>query len=392
NIVTQVIVLRLINVALGVITLFLLWKLLKLLRISSALANVILVAFAFTPLVGDLFAQISYDNLLLPAVLVCTYETIVLTRQLRRGSFDSRAGLLLLAFCLFASLIKYAFLPIFAGIVVLVGWGVVSSWRTDAAGLMATARKTFAAISGRAKLALLAACLLSLGLCIKMYGVNLVRYHTPVPQCNQVLNARDCHHYYAWDYNYRVKSYNQAHHTARMSLLHYTGIWITINLSEPFVALIPLIATPTYTFPVYLIAVWLLGTLAFACTVVNFKKLLQNRDLLALTFISFVYICSLWARNYHDFLRMGQPVALHARYLLPVLVYLYILLAVGVHSGLDGLRQHMALAAKTALALVLIVTFVCGGGFVQYVHYIYPRYGRLGPSNGFELLDASQYQ
>ena len=52
-------------------------KLLRVMHVSNALANVVLLAFALTPIVTVLSAQINYDNLLILSVSLCVYEIIL---------------------------------------------------------------------------------------------------------------------------------------------------------------------------------------------------------------------------------------------------------------------------------------------------------------------------
>lgn len=95
----------------------------------------LLLAFALTPLVTVLAAQINYDNLLLLAVTTCLYLAVSFLQQLSKGVFDARSLLILLVVCLFSSFIKFAFLPVFAALAGVITWAIVRH------GTMATARK-----------------------------------------------------------------------------------------------------------------------------------------------------------------------------------------------------------------------------------------------------------
>lgn len=380
---TQVICLRLINVALAVAGLLIMRKLLLRLRLSGTLANLVILAFAFTPMFMDLSAQINYDNLLIPAVSLCVYGTLIFLERFEKGRFDTKTFLAVLALCLFSSLIKFAFLPVFLAIVMLVAWKIVR--RPPRSGLMDAARKDFSSLSGRLKLALSLAVIAGGLLFIRFYGVDLVKYHSPAPQCNQILSVQDCEHYYAWNNNYTARRYKETHPPrTHLNILQYDAYWVVVNTSEPFLPLMPLHGA-VYIFTPFIVIVVLLGALAFVCSSVNARKILKDRHTGSLLFISFIYILFLWGRNYHDYLQLGQPVAIDARYLLPVLIFLYAVLALGVRHAFDGVERRTSLAAKAGLALIVAASFLYYGGFHMYLQYIDPVYGHINSANNYDL-------
>jgi hypothetical protein len=381
----QVIDLRLISVALAVVTLLILRKILQLLNVSAALANVLLLAFALTPIVVVLSAQINYDNLLIPGTSFCIYETLLLIKKLDEKGFDTRTFLILYCACLFTSMVMFSFLPILVAIAVIVLWKTARYKHPKAVSLAAKVRKDLAHMRKASKWLLLGASLLVSLLFIRVYGVNVVEYHNPAPQCSQVLNVQDCKYYYAWDSNYLLRQYHEAHPKPnKMSVFEYTSYWFVLCTLDLFGAIMPLQGL-SYVSPVYIFLVGGIGALALICTIANFKQMLQkNQGLAVVTFISFIYLLSLWARNYHDDLQLGQPVAISGRYFVPVLLYLYILLGTGVGYALDK-HGFKGLALKTSLALIILYSFVCYGGYNQYLTHIDPIYGRINAGNDYNL-------
>ena len=382
----QVIGLRLINVALAVASLLVMRKLLKLVDLSDGLANVAVLAFAMTPLVTALSAQINYDNLLILSASLCIYETVLFAKELDQKVVNAGRLLALLSLCLFASLVKFSFLPVFLGIVGLIVWKFIAYGRRNDANLLAEAQKSFTSINRYPKLLLLTATILSSLLFVRFYGVNLVKYHNPVPQCNQVLNVPACKHYYSWNNDYTIaQHYHDAHPKAvQANTLQYSAYWSLLSSFQLFGAIMPLQGL-YYVSQSYLSIIALLGVTGLICTIINFKTMLQkNKNLLAITAISLIYVLFLWARNYHDYLHLGQPVAVNGRYLAPVLIYFYALLGSGLHHTLKG-RQTTALIVKLALALAVVVSFAYYGGFSQYLSQIRPVYGRINPSNNYGI-------
>lgn len=379
----QVVGLRLINIALAVATLLIIRKILRQLHVSDGLSNVLIIIFALTPLVTVLSAQINYDNLLNLAVTVSVYWTLQFIQGLSRKVFDTKKLLSLLCLCLFSSLVKYSFLPIFLAIILLLIWKVVSYSRLPKSNLVADAKKSFRAVGKYSRLLLFTATLLGSLLFIRYYAVNLVKYHNPAPQCNQILSVQDCRHYYAWNNNYLNLQYKNKHpKVVEMNTLQYGAYWSSLLTFELYGETMPLQGL-SYVSLIFTMIIGLTGGIAFICTVVNFKKLFSdNQGLLIITIISLVYVFFLWARNYHDYLQLGIPTAINARYLIPILIYLYILLGSGLQIALSG-RNIKALAAKTSLALVLLCTLIFYGGFTQYILHISPVYGHLSPTNSY---------
>ena len=121
----QVIVLRFINIACLGSALFIFRKVLAFTGASKALINTTLFFFVATPVVPLLASQINYDNLTIPLTGLAIWWCLRFLRELRTNDiwhWDLLAGLLII--CLLTSLVKYAFLPIFVGLglVVLYAW------------------------------------------------------------------------------------------------------------------------------------------------------------------------------------------------------------------------------------------------------------------------------
>ncbi len=387
SLVVQVIFLRLINVGLAVVNLIVARKLLRLLCIPSIVTNMVIFLFALTPVVTILSAQISYDNLLIPLTTLCTYLLVRFVQNLRQNKFDTKSLLALVATCFVNSLVKFAFLPIFFGIVLVVAYAVTTYARKPKVHLLSSVKEDFVQLRNWVKIPLIVLVVLSGGLFYRIYGVNVVRYQNPVPQCDQVLNAADCTHYYAWESNFEAASSAKEHPRPRSNLLVYDGYWLLLVITGSYGAVEPLTGT-LYLPPIYLLGVLLLLTAAIGTTIVNFKKIIQSRaEVSILLILSFSYIVVLWARNYHDYLQLGVPQAVHGRYLVPVLLYVYVILGLGawyvVHRG--GQRVHRIGAIVAALTILLFIT--CGG-FTQYVLGVDHSYGHLHASNNFFLTDA----
>ena len=383
---TQVIGLRFIDIALMVVNLFILKRLLRLFRISDALVNVVVLIFAFTPLVTVLSAQISYDNLLIPLTTLSIYETILLIRELDQRSFNSRRFLYLFCLCLLAGLVKFAFLPIFVAITIVVAWKLIAYWRADRVQLLSQATRSFNQSGTFIKTALLLSTALSVFLFAWFYGVDIVRYHNPVPQCNQLLGKQDCLKYYPWSNNYHVQQYIRAHPAAslHLSIGQFTVVdWMFYMSEQLYGVIFPIKGLYYISAPLYsLVLLYFAGSLV--CTAYRFKKVLRKHsEFITLLLICVIYLLFLWGRNYWDYRQLGLPTAISSRYLVPILAYLYVTLGLGISYTLG--HGRLVGFTKVMLAIIIIIAFVSFGGFSQYITHITPKYGHLSGTNSFVL-------
>ena len=386
SLVTEVIVLRLINVGFAVATLIIMRKLLRFTTLSDGSVNLIVLIFALTPIVTALSAQINYDNLLILMTTLCVYETILFSRKIEENVFDIKNLLVLLCLCLFSSLVQYSFLPIFVAFLAIVIWKCHSYKRRQNIQLRLAAQKSFKHLGKYTKLALLATGILGSLLFIRIYGVNVVKYHNPAPQCNQVLNTADCKRYYAWNSNYKLRQYFKAHPTSRtLNLVQYDAYWLMTVSVSLFCAILPLHG-PYYLSPVYYFMMLVFMSGGIVCAGANFKRMMRADSVLPILFvISLVYVLSLWARNYHDYLQLGATIAIGGRYLLPVLACLYVLLVRGVQYAIQSRPRKTQPIITIGLGFLIIVSFIYYGGFMQYVTHITPKYGKLSATNDFGM-------
>ncbi|NDC31927.1 MAG: hypothetical protein EBZ58_13580, partial [Bacteroidetes bacterium] len=116
----QIIIFRFINIGLFAFGLYVFRKLLLASKASSVIVNLSLFLFVLIPAVPLLGAQINYDNLIIPITAYALLLGLQFVQSLKKKSFDFMKLLKLVLVCLFGSLVKYAFLPIFLAIVVFI--------------------------------------------------------------------------------------------------------------------------------------------------------------------------------------------------------------------------------------------------------------------------------
>ncbi len=357
---TRIIILRLINVALFAYALVLFRKVLLRITHSSAFTHVALGIFILVPIVPQLAAHINYDNLLMVLVAWVCLLVSDIHREFTAGRIDLRVVCSLLVVSLFSSIVKYSFLPIFAAVVVFLAYDLLVSFRTFAK-LRAALGVNFKGISRNTRIGMLLLLVLGGLFFFQRFGVNMIKYHTPIPSCDQVLSYDHCSAYGPWirDYNYE-----QDKPSATKNIIGYTGEWLeglwwrlffAINSSARNYTNYPPLPFPSIT------AIVLAGSMV-VLVIVFFRRIIA-RPLLLFSLIVVAFYCgALWFDNYKMYLETGRAVAVNGRYLIPVLP----LMAALGWRGFWMLTQR-AHVLRPVLASMVLLLFLQGGGLMTFI-------------------------
>ena len=362
-----VITLRFLNIALFAAGLVVFRKLLQRLQASATVINICLLFFVLIPVVPQLAGQINYDNLFVPAIALDLLITLKFTDQFRsQKQINIKLLLLLLNAWLLTSLVKYATLPVFAASVVYVGIQMVrvlgvsfTTWRT------AVRSGYNSSTVSRLKFAILVLMtMISVGLFSQRYGVNLLRYHEPIPDCSQVLSIKQCRAYGPWirDYDFSINKVAEAHNPLVFTGDWLHGMWLRLYFAVDGPATSYQSRGPL---PVPALSAIVVGVTGLLAMIVGFRKLLsvyQAPTVALFIGVSVIYISTLWFDEYRAYVRTGQPVAINGRYLLPFLPLLLVLSAL---AGIELLRKHPRII-YTVVALILL-SQLWGGGALTYI-------------------------
>lgn len=347
--------LRFINIGLFAAALPLYRRLLLKTGAPRTLVHLCLAVFVLIPITPLLAAQINYDNLLLPLTALTLLMTVNLSQGLRgKKRLDINTLLILITVVTLTCLVKYAFLPI---ALVVAAYLAVLAWRTRA-NLDLTPLKPTSWL-------LLALLALSLGLLTQRYGVNLVRYHKPVPDCAETLSVQRCQSYGPWIRDHYLETHKPAAVTT--SPPTFTADWFYGMWMRSFFA----VDGPGSNFqtrgPLILpgIGAIVFASVSFLVTLVSLPRVFRtyNKQVLSLFLVVMAaYVGALWFDGYQSFLQTGQPVAINGRYLLPIMPLLLVTLGLGVNMLL--VRREALKLAFTAAALICMLW---GGGALTYI-------------------------
>jgi hypothetical protein len=370
----QVIIMRLINIAFMVGGLVIFRKVLRFTKASPALIHVSLFFFVATPVVPLLASQINYDNLTIPLTGLAILLYLRFMQQLREQNawrWDTLGWLAIV--CMITSLVKYTFLPVFFALALLTFF----SWWRRRRATPALPATSYALPKPALGWCIGILTLLSAGLFAQTYAINIVQYHSFSPQCDQVLTVARCQTYAPWARNYM---YEQQHvQLSKAEVLTYPAIWIYHSIGELTFTISSAFddsgdGTVDYYVGTQLVIIevvsWTIFAVALVMLVYYAKSIWRNPVLRAFTVVGGIYGAALFAQNYQDYLHLGYPVAIHGRYLLPILPLIYVMTAIGVRKTLARrwIPKPRALNYKAALAggFILVMLFE-GGGFVTYI-------------------------
>lgn len=360
----QVLILRFINIGFLASALPLYKKLLMRARLSMAAANSVLLLYTLVPVVPFQAAQVNYDNLLVPVVAGTLLLALKINDELVSYKRLNTIRLLWLAVaCLLGSLVTYVFLPIFAVLVLWLGWRI---WRTLGVGRRFWRSLGFGMTFATKRLRwILLICLIgSLGLFGERYGVNLVRYHFPFPDCAQVLTVAECSDYGPWYRDYIAKTHKGQ---IDKSPVAYSGTWF----GGMWVRLFFAVAGPENNFQTRgpltlpsLSAVALLagGLVVLASSRRRLSYIVHDNTIRLYAGAAGFYALILWIDNYGAYLKTGQPVAINGRYLLPIIPLAVTPLVLAYQVAL-----HNRPKLSAGLAAAAIVCMLWGGGWLTYV-------------------------
>lgn len=358
----QVVVLRFINIGMFAAGIPVYRRLLLKSGASRATVHTCLLVFVLLPVVPFLAAQINYDNLFIPLIGVILLVVTAFATELT-GKKRVNAGLLfaIAILCLLASLVKYAFLPLFAAVVAYLAWEILRApfpnrWRSFLSEL--------ARLGRRQAMFLILLSALATGLFIQRYGVNLVRYHNPVPGCDRILSVKQCSQYGPWirDYNFAINKIGNAHGPVSYTRDWGYGMWLRtfFTLGGPqtdYETRGPLLVPASVSIVMAAISVLVLAVFA--------RRVWRNYNapvLWLLTLATVLYCAVLWYDDYHAYTRTQQPVAINGRYLFPVLPLVFVIVALAYGQALKRLPN-----LKLALAGISVAGLLWGGGALTFI-------------------------
>lgn len=327
--------LRLFNIGLGVISLYLTARLADRLRLPAAAKNLSLFMLANTLMFLFLSASVSYDNLLIPLALVSLVLMFDLLKKFQTST------LLLLALALLAGLLTaIKFIPIAVAIGLVITCKILASPQL----FISNVRKTWPK-SRWFHVTVTAPLLIVLAIFFQHYVLNLARYHTYSPSFRQV-NPALCVN----NYNYPCVEIPRGQPSTQplKSIFNYLPAWGSSMISGTYGIEGHKYANSPQFMSMFSRLLIVLAVLAF---IVKFS--LRDRRIALVAGISGFYVVALIFTNFRTYrdsrvLELG----LQSRYLFVILPALYL---IGNHYILRLLRSSYLQGVYLTACLVIFL-------------------------------------
>jgi hypothetical protein len=360
----QVILLRLLNIGFFVGGVMLFRKLLFKTPASRALVHFALLMFVLIPITPMLAAHINYDNLiflLTPIILLlalrCT-QTLQTTYTLPIVPFIT-----FVIVCLFTSITKYAFLPIFFAIFLYLIYVWFRIPKDNRFTFLKRLWPYFHNLSLKLQFLLIGLLLLSAGLFIERHGGNLLQYHSLVPECSQVVNAEHCSQYGPWQRDELMKQ--RLTEAPQPNPIEFIAGWFGGMMFRLFFA-INFDYDTRFPLLVPFITAFTIAIVGIILSAIYIRRLIQrNQTILLFSLVIAIYTISIMATNFKSYAEVGELVAVNGRYFIPLLLPIFIIVGMAYRELLQKARN--ALRAKAILSLVVFLLFLQGGGLLTFL-------------------------
>lgn len=365
----QIIILRFLNIGLFVAGLFAFRSLLLRMKFSAALTHVSLLMFVLIPVVPFLAGQINYDNLLFGLVALTTLLTFECGKKIKADSqLPANTFIILVISCLLASLVKYAFLPIF--LVQFVYLFVIFLRRKNYVVALRSFWTSFCSLSMPLQIVLIIGLVIAGGLFAERYGVNIIRYKSLQPDCAKLESVDQCLQYGPWARNYQIAADNEMlENNAPLDpdQWQFPFAWASGMMHRLYFA-INYDYVNYYALPIPIVTAGAVGLIGLGACLVFFRRLLKKHpQLLLLVGVVVVYVASLLYVNYTDYLHLRQMLAINGRYLILVLPLLLALIASAYDEWFKKVAGKRATTAKLRLTIIILLLTLQGGGVLTYI-------------------------
>lgn len=356
----RLVVLRLCSIGMVSLGLLALRPLASAMDLSSRAANLVVLVVAAVPMVTYLGMTVNYDNLMFVLLVLMWLAAVRLYRA------PGLALLLWAAFLVTASalaLAKYSALPVIAvtGVVVLVRRIVVA--RTRAGRLTEPALPPPGWPRVRLVAALVAA-VAAVAAVVERYGINLLRFGKPQPDCSDVQTLVTCLSWAPWRRNHELDPTFSDLAPSLAGLVRYvTHEWLP-GMATTFTYYGALDAEGSHgTWGAHATAaVLLLGFAALlGALLLGSAAALRPPGAAMLVLGCLGYVVALVWQNYTDYRALGEPIGVQGRYLLPLLPVL-VILGVRATVHLVAANGRRAGVVRAGLLVLVVLGLTQGAG------------------------------
>ncbi len=343
SIFAQVIVLRLINLALGVASLLMAKRIFRQIKASPFVQNSVLFLLGLTGMLLWIFSSINYD---VPAILLYLWCVSVCLKSLATKDITTKH---LAQFCLLAILcvmVKVTFLPFLALLVVC----TLFLKRRDL-----HIKQNLNLKHWKHALLLISLVVMSL-LFIERIGGNMIRYHQIEVSCDKVHAYEQCMQDDVFSRNEnQLKAYAQQKAAGQGVDYHpyqFTQMWLAFMYERSHFYYGHEQMQANYGAKILAVAT---GAGFVVLAAVFRKRIAETEGEKLLFWITLTYAAVMYIFNLQTYLKYGQPYAFQGRYLFPVIPFLYyfcVKLLILAYRSLRGRWRYGLLAIISVVFLL----------------------------------------
>lgn len=355
NLTAQVILLRILCIAMATTGIYLFSVLFRKMRIKQIYANIALLIYVLLPITPFVAATISYDNMLLPLSML---YLIVSLGILKNRGIDAKSYIWLIIIGCVASLVKFTFLPIFAASLLFIA---IYEYRKHRNSLL---DKFIVSIKSNTKtynysMAVLAIIVISWFSSIFLY--NLAVYHAVNPSCAKLMDEKRCESSGLVQREKQAMAIRSELQQTSMGIEQYVQYWVNhmVNWSVTTGARptdgSTVVADPA---PILYKLVYFAMIAGLAVLVYAWRSLQKDVNWYYLLIVSVALTAAEFLQNYLLYKKLLYPYSIQPRYLMGVVPLIIVMCVVAYAFVLRNLRP----AYKLTIVSLFLLTMLLGGG------------------------------
>lgn len=336
------IIIRLINVLMGLGSLLTVHKIAMHVSESKLVANIATFILSSTLMFTFISASINYDNLF---ILLSLLSVLLMILVIKKQS--SLSLLLLIATLLAGSLTKITFLPILLVVSLITLFYLIPHYRiylNDFQILFKDKQKRSGIVITLLILVLLAT------LSFTKYVLNVSEYGSPTPGCTQVLTHEQCATNSVFVRNEHIRNHDRR--AADMTKMVYVATWVETMADRTYGVFLSRGTIQVDTKPLYLVIAVLVGGLLLA--VRHWKPTEKYMTIIAI--VALFYVAILIIKNYSEYLMTGRAsLAVQGRYVLGALPLVYI---VAIHYYQKSFASKPVVLSIFLIILIILFAYL----------------------------------
>lgn len=361
----RIITLRIINIGVFAAALFVFKKMFDKTNLSPVLANLALYVFVMIPTVPFLAAHVSYDNLSILLTATTLLLGVTILQSFKKRELATNQMLLLIGVGCLNSLVKYTYLPIFVTVciyILVAGLLVIKKYKLRP---FKSLKENFLTLTMIKRILLVLLVGVGIVLCVERYGVNMVRYGQPVPDCAQVRSEASCMQYGPWGRDYELKQRFESGSKPPYGPWGYSKMWTKRIMREFFFVIRHDYDNVPPLRPISTLG-WVMGAAGLIAMSLRIITILRQPYVRFFFVTCLIYTVAVWLDNFGKYNSVHFPVAVHARYLFPLYPIMLAVLAFAVARLIEKVPR-VSSHLKGGLIALTLIGMLYGGGASSYI-------------------------